>query len=115
MKKIIAIVFIATLFAGNGIYAAIDEGNGNPPATTTISGKVVDNFTQEELAGVTIQVEGTDIKTYTDMEGNFKIDGLKPGNYDLKVNYISYKEKELIDISITPETSDLKIKLEQSN
>jgi hypothetical protein len=113
MKKIIAIVFILSLFAANAIYAGNDEGNGNPPAATTITGKVIDNMTSEELAGVTVQIEGTELKTYTDIEGNFTIEGLQPGNYDLKVSYISYKETELNNISVEPASKDLEIKLEQ--
>lgn len=114
MKKVIAVVFILALLAGNA-FAGNDKETGNPPATTQITGKVFDKNTLEELAGVIVQIEGTDIKAYTDIEGNFKIDNVLPGTYDLTVTYISYKETELSNLSVEPASNkDLEIKLEQT-
>jgi hypothetical protein len=114
MKKIIAIVFLLSFISGNAIFAGNDEEPGNPPITTAISGKVFDKNTMEELAGVTVQIEGTDIKAYTDIEGNFSIDGVKPGKYNITVTYISYKETELSGVNIDAvDSNDLEIKLEQ--
>ena len=114
MKRIIAIVFVISLFAGNAATAGNDNEGGNAPAATAISGKVFDKNTLEELAGVTVQIEGTDIKAYTDIEGNFKIEGVIPGTYNLTVSYISYKETELTNVSIEPASAnDLEIKIEQ--
>lgn len=114
MKKVIAIVFVLALIAGN-VFAGNDKESGNPPATTQITGKVFDKNTLEELAGVTVEIEGTDIKAYTDIEGNFKIDNVLPGTYNLTVTYISYKETELSKVSIQPSSNkDLEIKLEQT-
>jgi hypothetical protein len=114
MKKIIAIVFILTLAFSSVIYAGNDKESGNTPMTTSISGKVVDMDSMEELVGVSVQIEGTDIKAYTDMEGNFKIEDVQPGTYNLTISYISYEETELKEVSIDPASTDeLEIKIEQ--
>lgn len=114
MKKIITLFIIATMFIGASAFAGNDNESGNPPATTTITGKVFDKSTNEELAGVVVSVEGTDMKTYTDMDGNFSIEGVIPGKYNLNVSYISYKEKEVKNVSVEgSDKNDLNISLEQ--
>jgi hypothetical protein len=115
MKKAINIVstFVTILIFSVSAFA---EGNlTNTPAnsaTAAVSGKVLDNFTGETLAGVAISVEGTDLKVYTDLDGNFSINGIEPGTYNLILSMISYKnsfveniqlqanEKEIIDIKL---------------
>ena len=47
--------------------------------TTTISGKVYDN-NKEPLAEAKVQIIGTDIYTFTDDKGYFKIDALDRGD-----------------------------------
>jgi len=79
------------------IYA--DRAIENPPAKSAIiEGMIIDNQTGEVLAGASVNIEGTDIKTYTDFDGSFKINDLRPGNYNLVVSYISYK-KSLVEIN----------------
>lgn len=116
MKKIIALLFIISFLAGNTVFAGNDNESGNAATTTVITGKVFDKCTMEELAGVTVQIEGTDIKAYTDIEGNFKIDNVQPGTYNLNISYISYKETEVVNVNADPAAKkDLEIKLEQIN
>lgn len=111
MKKIIAFIIIVFL-SGNISFAGNDNEAAAPVVKTTLQGKVTDLKTSEELAGVTIQVEGTNVKAYSDIEGNFKIEGIEPGTYTLTVSYISYQEKQIKDI---PAASPVEIKLEQKN
>jgi len=116
MKKFIALIFIISFLSGNVLFAGNDNESGNAAATTVITGKVLDKITMEELAGVTVQIEGTDIKAYTDIEGNFKIEEVIPGTYNLNVSYISYQEAELININVDAASKkELEIKLEQIN
>ena len=114
MKNIIVIVSILSFFAVSTVFAGNDNEPGNAPATTAITGKVIDNVTMEELAGVSVQIEGTDMKAYTDIEGNFKIEGLQPGTYDLNIMYISYENKKLNKVNVDKTAGDeIEIKLEQ--
>jgi uncharacterized membrane protein len=66
-----------------------------PGDVTGVSGKVVDKNTGECLAGASVIVKGTNIRAYTDLDGNFSISNLEPGTYDLEISYISYQQTEL--------------------
>ncbi len=79
-------------------------------ATNQIEGKVIDHLTGEALAGVTLKLSGSDQKTYSDLEGNFKFDGISTGTYDIEIDYVSYKDVTLKSVSTA--SSDVKIKVE---
>jgi len=114
MKKISLIIAAFTLsFALSAAYA----GSENPPAkpNCNISGKVVDLESGETLAGVSVCVEGTDIKAYTDLDGNFSIEGVKPGNYNLVFSMISYKNSLVENMEVSRDKGqNLEIKLDNN-
>lgn len=81
--------------------------------TFSVSGKVLDIATGEALAGVKVEIEETSTFTYSDFEGNFYINNLYPGSYQLKTSYISYeKGKIFIDLENQNEEK-IEVKLEQ--
>lgn len=57
----------------------------------TISGVVLDE-NKAPLTGATVVLEGTNYGAMTDGDGNYTIDGVKPGDYTLSVNYVSYEK-----------------------
>jgi hypothetical protein len=61
--------------------------------TQAIKGKVVDADIRIPLPGATLILPGTDplIGTVTDIDGNFSIDNIPLGRYDLQVTYIGYE------------------------
>jgi hypothetical protein len=115
MKKIIISVIILA-FGLNLSFADSDKGESSKASTSTIIGTVIDNATGESLVGVTVKVEGTDLKAYTDFEGNFKISGLIPGTYKLTASYISYKDKIIDKVSLTSgDEKEVKVDLKSLN
>jgi hypothetical protein len=112
MKKIIAIAFIgAALLIGNQVFATGDMP-ANAAAKSSVSGKVVDIKTGESLVGVAVAVEGTDQKVYTDLDGNFTINNIDPGNYNLVLSLISYKNSLVENLKLNPgkkEVVDIKL------
>ena len=77
------------------------KNSTNAVMTTSVSGKVFDKITGEALVGVKVMVDGTEKATYTDFDGNFEINHIRPGNHKITASYISYKEmKENIDVNI---------------
>ena len=89
-----------------GVFAD-NNPTSNPTSTqTALSGKVLDATSGESLAGVEVCLLNTDIKTYTDLDGNFSFANLQSGTYDVVVSMISY-DKSLID--------DLKIETGKKN
>lgn len=84
-------------------------------ATTTIQGKVTDMITGESLAGAEVTIEGTDIKAFTDLDGNFSIAGLKPGKYSIICSLISYNKSLVENLNIVGvEVNSCEIALEAS-
>lgn len=77
-----------------------------------ITGVVLDKSDRQPLIGATIQVAGTDIKVITDIDGKFKINGLKAGKYSITVNYISYKTKTLNNIEALKDAEENTLTIE---
>ncbi len=69
--------------------------------TGIIRGTVIDNASGEYLPGVTIFLEGTTSGTLTDLDGKFNLK-MAPGNYVLRVSYISYETLIIKDVSVKP-------------
>lgn len=65
---------------------------GSIVETFTCEGRVFDNAPQEEaLVGASAVIEGTNNGTITDIDGNFKLDGVKEGD-KIIVSYIGYRD-----------------------
>lgn len=112
MKKLI-ICLLSVLLTG-ALYAKEKEAGTNNAATVALTGTVYDFSSEELLAGVEVIIEGTDMKTYTDFDGQFTFKNIKPGEYKLVTNYISYNRgAETIKVDNTEK--DVKIKLTNSD
>ncbi|HPG05759.1 MAG TPA: TonB-dependent receptor [Saprospiraceae bacterium] len=66
-----------------------------------IRGKVVDAFNRDPIPFATVQLEGTGTGEITDENGEFVLDGLEPGVYDLKISFLGYKEKYIYQLKVT--------------
>jgi hypothetical protein len=74
-----------------------------------ITGKVMDNDTNEPIRGANIVVFSRPKSTVTDLYGQFDLIDLPPGTYTLQVFCVGYTQKEIPDIKVKP---DRLIKLE---
>jgi TonB-linked SusC/RagA family outer membrane protein len=57
--------------------------------TGSIKGKVVDE-TNQSLPGSSVSIDGTTIGSTTDVNGNYTINGLRPGNYTVTAKFLGY-------------------------
>ncbi|MBE0646524.1 MAG: TonB-dependent receptor [Bacteroidales bacterium] len=64
-----------------------------------IRGTVFDDGLGESLPGVTIFLEGTTMGTLTDLDGKFSLE-VPPGDYTLRVSYISYETMLIKDLEV---------------
>ena len=62
----------------------------DPPKKVTITGIVKDEQ-GEPLPGVAVIVKGTATGAATDIDGNFRIENVKPGTYTVAASYVSYQ------------------------
>lgn len=67
----------------------------------SLSGKLVDGKTGEELIGAIIQVEGKNVGAASDFLGEFRIENLPAGTYTLDCRMVSYQPKRIQGIVVT--------------
>ena len=124
MKKalftLLLISVVSLSFANNNENAAnkaksTEATVAKPVASAAISGKVIDLNSGEALAGVEVAIEGSSRKVHTDLDGNFRIDNLQPGEYNVIASYISYNKSLIEKLEVGKSTQDLKIKLQSAN
>ena len=68
--------------------------------TGLIKGTITDANTRESLIGATVVIQGTSKGASTDFDGNYQIDKVKAGSYNLVVSYISY-DNQIIRVDVT--------------
>jgi outer membrane receptor protein involved in Fe transport len=107
MKNII-IFFQIIIFLNISVQAQEIE-NGK------VAGTVIDRRTQEPLAGVNVQFKGTYMGAASDLEGQFFISDVSPGQYDVEVSIIGYKIYLKTGVEVGPgETKIIEVELEES-
>ncbi len=106
--------------AGNTVKSDINNksteaASANVVNTASISGKVIDLNSGEALAGVEVTIEGSTKKVRTDLDGNYKINNIQPGAYNLIASYISYNKSFIEKLKIEKSGQEVNIKLQSSN
>lgn len=98
MKKTILAFILAAIAIGS--FAREPVADTDNSSLLTIEGTVSDKISGESLAGAKVKLEGSEIVRYTDFNGRFTIEHLKPGEYTVLVEYISYDTEKLEKISL---------------
>lgn len=122
MKKLV-FLFIALLVVGlesQAINVVTPNGDKEIEATelaaiktTSLSGVVLDNETGEALVGVAIRFEGSKETVYTDFDGNFKIDNVIPGKYNVLSSYISYTDNKMKEVNVSGKNNVIRLVLKK--
>jgi hypothetical protein len=110
MKTFFATLLIALVSLS--VIAGNESDNLVNAPISAVKGVVLDKHTGETLSGVVIHIETTDTKVYSDKNGEFSLEGLKPGTYTLTVSCISYKNQEVQVTMGTPSADAISVKLE---
>jgi hypothetical protein len=113
MKKVILLVIVALVAFSNNLSAnnKIEQDMIVELSTSgnKLQGVVLDKLTHESLAGVVVSVAGQ--KVYTDFDGNFTVNNISKGKYEVRVSMISYQDQV---ITIDPnKQKSLEIQLSQ--
>jgi outer membrane receptor for ferrienterochelin and colicin len=66
-----------------------------------ITGSVRDKANNEAILFAPVQIQGTTTGAVTDENGEFRIENLKPGLYNLEVSYTGYKKAVLFEVEVT--------------
>jgi len=67
----------------------------------SIRGKIIDNENGEGLFGATAIIAGTTIGGAADFDGNYSIDNVEPGTYEVQFSFVSYQTQKVTDIVVT--------------
>ena len=101
--------FFTIVFLFFGLVSITAQNSGN------LAGKIVDAKSDEGLPGVNIILKGTYYGAATDINGNFKINGISPGNYTVEISFIGYKTMQFTGTKIEADkTKELDVQLEES-
>ncbi|TLX77781.1 carboxypeptidase-like regulatory domain-containing protein [Labilibacter sediminis] len=111
MKTTLQIIGLLTIVLFSSFKGEKDAGT--TATTANIEGIVIDETSGETLVGVEVFIEGTDLKTYTDFDGNFVFNNMNVGEYSISAKLISYKSKK-ININ-TSNNTNLKLKMNLQN
>jgi hypothetical protein len=116
MKKILTgiLVLLVTLTINAKNENKASKSDSQIAGTFAVAGSVADSNSGELLVGVEVKIEGTNQKTYTDFDGKFRFNNLKPGEYKVVTNYISYKKNEEV-LKVTEKSEEVKLTLHASN
>jgi hypothetical protein len=63
------------------------------------------------LTGVKVAIEGSDLKAYTDFDGVFRFENVKPGEYDVTATFVSYNRNEVQKFNPARDGNHLEIKM----
>ncbi|UTW64372.1 TonB-dependent receptor [bacterium SCSIO 12741] len=100
MKQLMTLVL--TLLLGQTLLAQ----------TGTLKGVIRDADSKETLIGATVVLVGTYKGVSCDINGNYEIKDIKPGDYSVKVSFIGYSDKQYNGITIKAgETKTLNVDL----
>lgn len=89
LKRLLLIIFIIPamlLYAGT---------------TGKIVGTVTDQETGEALPGINIILEGTTLGAATDPDGNFLINNIPPGFYNVIISGVGFQKKKYTNVKVT--------------
>lgn len=67
---------------------------------SSIQGKVIDETTQQPIIGANVIIEGANLGSATDFDGNFYIPSVAVGTYRLRVDYIGYTSRIISDVIV---------------
>ncbi|MGV8106788.1 MAG: carboxypeptidase-like regulatory domain-containing protein, partial [Nitrososphaerota archaeon] len=110
-KKALALsISILILLMGSLVYAG---------TTGKIAGKIADKITGEALIGANILIVGTTLGAASDIDGNYFILNIPPGEYEVRASVIGYSpftiqkvrvsvdQTTRIDFELNPESIEL--------
>jgi TonB-dependent receptor len=87
------ILLLVTVLAFNILLFSQERG--------TITGRIVDAKTGEEIIGANVILEGTTLGAATDLDGKYIIANVPAGIYNLNISYLSYSKTKITNVEVT--------------
>ncbi len=68
--------------------------------TGVLKGKITNQFTNEPIGFANVLIEGTNLGTTSDFDGNYEIENVPPGTYDITASFIGFNSVTQYEIQI---------------
>jgi len=109
MKQLLILILILGSFVT--ARAQYPGGGGGSTTVGKVSGVLVDSVTKQPLMYASVALFRATGSSpingvLTDDKGSFKIDGVKPGEYKLRITYVGYREKFVGGVTTTDSKPD---------
>ncbi|MCA1763059.1 MAG: TonB-dependent receptor [Flavobacteriales bacterium] len=65
-----------------------------------ITGRVFDEISNEPIPFANVAIQNTDIGASTDIDGNYRIENIEPGLYNVQSSYVGYETKTIFEIEV---------------
>jgi len=92
VRKRVVLVMLFLLLGCAATLAQSGEGK--------LAGRILDADTGEPLIGANVVLLNTDQGAATDIDGNYFILNIRPGNYDVRFSYVGYSSKTIQNVRI---------------
>ena len=108
MKRLLLLILISfSVFTAKAQYG----GGGGSTTVGKIAGTLVDSVSKQPLSYASVSLYRSTGKSpingvLTDEKGSFKIDGIHPGDYKIRITYVGYPEKFVGGITTTDSKPD---------
>ncbi|MHC1707457.1 MAG: carboxypeptidase-like regulatory domain-containing protein [Bacteroidales bacterium] len=112
IKSLISVILKSILILAMVLLPSLSKAQ-----TGSLKGVISDKKTNETVIGANVLIVGTQTGVVSDINGNFQINNLKPGKYNVQVSFISYKTRVFEKVIINAEkVTDLgRIELEEES
>jgi hypothetical protein len=104
----LTITLLSALFSGSLAYAVSSDYKSIPATILTPDARPIVMLTMTNDHQLSY-------KAYTDFDGNFEIENIKPGNYNIIASYISYDKSLVENFDANCKDNKVDIKLQESN
>ncbi len=82
--------------------------------TGNIAGKIIDESSNQPLAGAVIIIQNISARKITEADGSYNFNNVEAGKYTLQISYVGYETKKIVDAVINKgEVTTLNVALAQ--
>ncbi|HSD64328.1 MAG TPA: TonB-dependent receptor, partial [Ignavibacteriaceae bacterium] len=92
MRKVLLLLLTTCTFFTSILFAG---------STGKLTGHVIDKDTKEPLPFVNVLILGTNYGAATDLDGNYVILNIPPGNYSIKAQYVGYQAMVVENVKVS--------------
>lgn len=70
----------------------------------SIKGRIFDETTNEAIPFANVALQNTTIGAVSDIDGNYVIENIEPGLYNVQTSYVGYRSRTIFEVQVTAKT-----------